>query len=900
MTQWNPLNLFSSSRRPGGGAPSSGFDPSTTGDPVGPGYVVPAIGVGVEGERYPVYDDRPRHPIGFAPPEDRPETRYRTEISFKRHHEMPRASAESGTPDDTTPAVWETPANAGADEPASEGPAVLPSDEAVDDQEAKIPFYKREISFRRKRPVSEATLADSDEQGLAANEENAPVSEEVLPEPAQPQAAIVEPAEIEPAAKPAEAPDSLEPAAHPAPDASAEPSAPVATTVAALEAIDADEPSVDGPEPPEAFAEMDVPSDPEQEPSVAAPAAHAPIEDVAAEPTGTDAAPAETVDDPAQQPVVTPAKRGLVRSGGRKRAGKPEGGKRSRGKGRQVVGLKIGASQLAAAVVVETDSGRELVQLARRPLEPGIVVDGEVRDREALTSALKDFFQSEELPRREVRLGLGSNRIGVRIIDIAATDDEARFDNAVRFKAHEVLPVAVNESVLDYRVLEERLNESGELMRRVLLVVAPRDQVQPYAEVIDKAGLGLLGIDLEALGLLRAFVETVPAGGRNDDDSATVVVAIGHESSTLLVASRGTCEFTRVFDWGGGVLQDAIAQELGVPAVEAATILRHISLAGPGRKLDGLEDGPRASAVSAVRSRLTPFARELVNSVQFYQSQPDSLGIGGIVITGGTSQLEGLEGELHRIIGVDVTVGDPLTRVSVRDGSLAGFEGSVGSLAVPIGLAISDLATRSVDVSSTRGGKKQQTRRSTLLAIGAPVAVAVPLIALGAVYFGAHGTVASHQSELDAVDAQIAALPRPTGPTLDPALAGIDGQRAQGVANILGGRIAWEQMFRDVSRVLPENVWLTAMTATAPAEVASPAASPSAAPTAQAAATDVTITGATFTQTDVARLLARLATLPSLSSVTLVSSTAQQAKGQKQTVQFNIVASLNTSGGGTS
>ena len=65
--------------------------------------------------------------------------------------------------------------------------------------------------------------------------------------------------------------------------------------------------------------------------------------------------------------------------------------------------------------------------------------------------------------------------------------------------------------------------------------------------------------------------------------------------------------------------------------------------------------------------RLTPFARELVSSLQFYQAQPESLGIGEIVITGGTSHLEGLADALHQMIGVSVRVGDPLQRVVPMD-----------------------------------------------------------------------------------------------------------------------------------------------------------------------------------------------------------------------------------------
>jgi len=46
-------------------------------------------------------------------------------------------------------------------------------------------------------------------------------------------------------------------------------------------------------------------------------------------------------------------------------------------------------------------------------------------------------------------------------------------------------------------VVEERYTESGEISRRVLLVVAPRDQVEPYIEACRSAGLRLAGIQVD-------------------------------------------------------------------------------------------------------------------------------------------------------------------------------------------------------------------------------------------------------------------------------------------------------------------------------------------------------------------------------------------------------------------
>jgi Tfp pilus assembly PilM family ATPase len=90
----------------------------------------------------------------------------------------------------------------------------------------------------------------------------------------------------------------------------------------------------------------------------------------------------------------------------------------------------------------------------------------------------------------------------------------------------------------------------------------------------------------------------------------------------------------------------------------------------------------------AVRKQVELLARELVSSLQFYQSQPGSLGVGEIVLTGGTAQLRGLDVELQRLIGVKVRLGDPFARVKV--GRRVKAAEQLPSLAVAIGLGIED------------------------------------------------------------------------------------------------------------------------------------------------------------------------------------------------------------------
>ena len=348
---------------------------------------------------------------------------------------------------------------------------------------------------------------------------------------------------------------------------------------------------------------------------------------------------------------------------------------------KRLVGLKIGASQLAAARV-SNNGVAELEQVARQPLPMGIVVGGELRDPDALAEALKAFFAKNKLPRKGVRLGIANNRIGVRIFDIVGVEEEKQLANAIQFRAQEALPIPLDEAVLDYHVLDESVDDEGRSVKRVLLVVAYKELIERYVGACRKAGITLAGIDLEAFALLRSLSPPTEGGS-----AALVAVAIGYDRSTFAVSDGRVCEFTRVLEWGGWSLNVALARAFDTAPSEVEALKCSLSLDGSTAP-EGVSPEQTATAVETIERQVQSFARELVSSLQFYQNQPGSLGIGEIVITGGTAELPGLAAELERLIGVHVRVGDPLARLKVS--KRVGAPAQLGSLAVAIGLGIED------------------------------------------------------------------------------------------------------------------------------------------------------------------------------------------------------------------
>ena len=245
---------------------------------------------------------------------------------------------------------------------------------------------------------------------------------------------------------------------------------------------------------------------------------------------------------------------------------------------------------------------------------------GEVRDPAALATALNELFEGSGLPRRGVRLGLANTRIGVRVIDIPNISDAKQLENAIGFRAHEILSAPLEEAVLDHHVIETETNDEGETTYKVLLVIAFRDSVDRYLAATDAANLEVSGIDLEAFALLRAALD--PAAREATAGTATVAASIDYDLTTLAISDGSTCQFTRVLEWGAGNVDHGLVRTLKVTAAEAAELRSKVSLATPPQVGSPTGAPSPPDPADIVRHELQTLARELQSSIRFYGSQP--------------------------------------------------------------------------------------------------------------------------------------------------------------------------------------------------------------------------------------------------------------------------------------
>lgn len=196
---------------------------------------------------------------------------------------------------------------------------------------------------------------------------------------------------------------------------------------------------------------------------------------------------------------------------------------------------------------------------------------------------------------------------------------------------------------------------------------------------------------------------------------------------------------------------------------------------------------------------------------------------------------------------------------------------------------------------------RDDTRRNqkTQWIVLVPVVAAVLLTALlSATFLSASGKVKDKQAELVTLNETLAAIPTPDASKIQSqsALASDKQVRVTALSAALSRRVAWDRIFRELSLVLPDDVWLTTLSAKAPASSSVPVVPAPAAAGTTAAATQFTLDGNTYSHAAVARLLSRLAVIPDLVNVQLQQSTLIKV-GTANAVHFIIVADVRQGGG---
>ena len=613
---------------------------------------------------------------------------------------------------------------------------------------------------------------------------------------------------------------------------------------------------------------------------------------------------------------------------------------------RRIIGLDIGTNAVRVADVEfnDTITLRAFGQVAL-PLDA--MREGEVLDPGAVTAAIQRLWRELGLKKGEVRVGIAGPRVIVRTVDLPAMPD-ADLASAIRFQAQELIPIPLDDAVLDFQVLEsvpgpdidgpgaispppvesspfsdpapaggapdggtldaggpglEPLPPADEATEavsgatgtnRVLVAAAHKETVHRMIGAVRAAGLKVAAVDLVPLGLVRALGRRVAPEG----PGAEGIVSIGGGVTVIVVHEGGLPRFVRMLGTGGRSLTEAIARDLDLSLETAEALKRQGDNSPP-------ELAPRVTA--ALERPLSELLEEVRGSLDYWRTQPGSARLLRVTVTGGVSLQPGVVDGLSRVLGVPVELAQPRDGIEVGD---IGFPpDEVGALdpylPVPIGLALGGApGGKRINLAGGDRVASPADTRKLAIVIGS-VALAL-LLLLGLLSFQKQKQLSDAQDSLSTQNATNATLQKKIDALADAQKdqTQIEAIQSQ-VTTILLTDVSWAVMLQEIARTIPDDTWLTAFqgaVSTDPA-AASAAANTAAgisgstavpgAPTTPAAAISGTVsftaTGLDFTS--IANWIKRVSDIPSYTNLWVPTASATQLGG-RTVVNFTSNAAL--------
>ncbi|HSH33952.1 MAG TPA: pilus assembly protein PilM, partial [Actinomycetota bacterium] len=211
------------------------------------------------------------------------------------------------------------------------------------------------------------------------------------------------------------------------------------------------------------------------------------------------------------------------------------------------IGLDIGSTAVRAVELTGGDPPT-VIKAAQVPLPAGAVENGEVKDPDVVTEALRELWERGGFKAKRVYMGVGNQRVVVREIALPYLP-EKELRASLGFQVQEFIPMAVDEAVLDYDPIGE-FEQDDRKMLRMLLVAAQRQMVDTVVSAATGAKLEPVGLDLVPFAMVRS-VGTTGVGMDLEDEGDEAVIDIGAHVTNIVVHARGTVRFVRILPSGG-------------------------------------------------------------------------------------------------------------------------------------------------------------------------------------------------------------------------------------------------------------------------------------------------------------------------------------------------------------
>ena len=338
------------------------------------------------------------------------------------------------------------------------------------------------------------------------------------------------------------------------------------------------------------------------------------------------------------------------------------------------LGIDIGDSSLK---MVELRKKGHKIQLSNYAFSENVseLNFNKIDDTDYLAQAISKVIKEAGFKARRATVSLPTFAVFSSIISVTVADKKG-LNRAVTDEARKVIPLPLEEMILDWRVIPDKNGKTpsaGSI--QVFLTGSPKKLVKKYIEVFRKANIALSSLETETFSLVRSLV--------GDDRTPVMVVEIGANSTDLSIVKESIPVLNRSLSVCAATVTKMLSDRLGMSFNQAEQFKLDLSFS---LSVDNTQD----KLPKMVLDSIEPIVTEMKYLRDFYHSQ-NTEPLEKVILSGGGALLLNLSDYLSERLDIKVIIGDPWRRISYPHEIKPVLMEAGPKLAVAIGLAMREI-----------------------------------------------------------------------------------------------------------------------------------------------------------------------------------------------------------------
>ena len=311
------------------------------------------------------------------------------------------------------------------------------------------------------------------------------------------------------------------------------------------------------------------------------------------------------------------------------------------------IGLDIGSHAVKVCEFVDTGKVIRLVKLGSAKLPDGAVEDGVLQDPDAVGSVISGLIKNLKIKNKKVAISISGYSVIVKKITLNVMTEE-ELEKHIQSEAEQYIPFDIDEVFLDFQDLQT--NSEDSVRTDVMLVAAKKDVVNEYLGMLEKLGLKVVVVDVDAFALENSFEN---AAGL---DQNIALIDIGASKMSINIIAHGTSILARDVVLGSRQITERIQSRFDMNFEDAESI-----------KSGRLDSGENKEGIEDIYVNIcTQWILEIKKAIDFYVSSYPDESIDKLVLSGGGAKVKGFDKFLSEETGIVTELFDPFATVEVN------------------------------------------------------------------------------------------------------------------------------------------------------------------------------------------------------------------------------------------